>query len=181
MCRIAAFVVKQWLLISITLKGQSMKLDKELAIKILKAIEDSPEQHVRLAHRIQEFGGDEVFIFTMEYLISHELVNAYITYGMDETVFNDPVSLTQKGIDYLAADGGLGAELNVITIKIHEDTIKEFIRARIDQSNLPAQEKKRFWDRLKELPAASIEHLVFQLMDLGLKNMPQAVQLLNSM
>lgn len=83
--------------------------------------------------------------------------------------------ITAKGLDFIAEDGGLSAVLGVVTIKIHDDTLRQLIAARIDQSDLAAPDKKRLTDRLRELPADAIKHLTLKLVDKGLERGPEAI------
>jgi len=91
------------------------------------------------------------------------------------------VALTQKGRDYLESDGGLGRELDVVTVKLHEDSIKALIQSRIEAASLPPEYKQRFVDQLQSLPGESIRHLVLKLVDAGLENWHKALPLLKSM
>ena len=79
-------------------------------------------------------------------------------------------------MDFLADDGGLSAILGVVTVKLHEDTLKELIGQRIAESDLPASEKSRLVDQLKSLPGYTIKHLTLKLVDAGLESWPIAVQ-----
>jgi len=87
-------------------------------------------------------------------------------------------AITASGLDFLAEDGGLSAILGVVTIKLHDDTIKELIGLRIQESELPPSDKKRFLDNLRELPGETTKHLVMKLVDMGLEATPQALALL---
>lgn len=69
----------------------------------------------------------------------------------------------------------MGAILGVVTIRLHDDTIKELIQAKILRSDLPETEKKRYLDQLRELPAETTKHLVLKLVDLGLEKGPEAI------
>ena len=86
--------------------------------------------------------------------------------------------ITAKGIDFLADDGGLSAILGVVTIKLHDDTIKALVEQRILASNLPEPEKKRLIDRLRDLSAETTKHLVLKLVDLGLEKSQDAIALI---
>ncbi|WP_152969423.1 hypothetical protein [Paracidovorax avenae] len=73
---------------------------------------------------------------------------------------------------------GLSAILGVVTIRLHDDTIKALIEARILASNLPEPEKKRLIDRLGELRTETTKHLVLKLVDLGLDKSQEAIELI---
>lgn len=89
--------------------------------------------------------------------------------------------ITAQGIDFLSNDGGLGAILGVVTVRLHEDTLKAIISSKVEQSDLPAAEKKKFLDQLKELPGETTKHLVLRLVDAGLDNWQKALPLLQNM
>lgn len=57
--------------------------------------------------------------------------------------------ITNKGIDFLLADGGLSAILGVKTIKIHNETIEKFAEI-IQNSDLAPEEKQKISDLIKE-------------------------------
>jgi hypothetical protein len=79
-------------------------------------------------------------------------------------------------MDFLADDGGLSSILGVVTVKLHEDTLKQLIGQRITESDLPAPEKSKLLEQLKTLPGEAIKHLTLKLVDAGLANWPIAVQ-----
>lgn len=85
------------------------------------------------------------------------------------------IRATSRAIDFLADDGGLSAILGVVTIKLHDDTIKALIEAKILASDLPPPDKQRFLARLRSLPADATKHVVMKLVDLGLDKSPDAI------
>ncbi|CAK7025647.1 hypothetical protein [Saezia sanguinis] len=91
------------------------------------------------------------------------------------------VTITSKGIDFLKDDGGLGAILNVVTVKFHDDVIKLLSEKISNSPEIPQQDKKKFLDQLRSLPSDAIKHLVMKLLDKGLENIPQLLQLLQSL
>ncbi|EJC8331270.1 hypothetical protein M0231_004819, partial [Salmonella enterica] len=74
---------------------------------------------------------------------------------------------------YMPCDGGLGAILNVQTVKFHDNTIialEDIIRV----ANLPDEKKSGLISKLRELPADAIKHLTLQLLTPAVLH-PQAV------
>lgn len=108
------------------------------------------------------------------YLKEHGLITAKVGETDDEFYALD-VRATARGLDFLANDGGLTAILGVQTIRLHDDTIKSVIEAKILASDLPQPEKKRYLDQLRELPAESTKHILLKVLDLGFENGPQAI------
>lgn len=89
-------------------------------------------------------------------------------------------AITEKGLDFMAGDGGLSAILGVVTVKLHEDTLKELIAAKIQASDLPPPDKQRLLDQLRELPGETTKHLLLKLVDAGLENWQKALPLLQN-
>lgn len=81
-------------------------------------------------------------------------------------------------MDFLADDGGLSAILGVVTVKLHDETIRDLIAARIQDSNLPPEEKTGLLTQLRELRGESIKHLTLKLLDAGLDNASKALPLI---
>lgn len=108
------------------------------------------------------------------YLAGHGL----LTVGKPLYYERDPkevlITITVKGIDFLEDDGGLAAILGVVTVRLHDDTIKSLIEAKIQEADLTPPDKKRYRDALRELPAESTKHLAMKLIDAGLANAPVA-------
>ena len=120
----------------------------------------------------------QVVAANLFYLQEHGLIKVRGQLATDGGLVYQGGSITAKGMDFLADDGGLSAILGVVTIKLHDDTIKALIEARILASNLPEPEKKRLIDRLRELRAETTKHLVLKLVDLGLDKSQEAIDLI---
>ena len=83
-------------------------------------------------------------------------------------------TITASGIDFLADDGGLSAILGVVTIKLHDDTIRQLIETRIQSAALPETTKSHLLKSLREAPGETIKQLTEKLLDAGLENWPTA-------
>lgn len=157
-----------------------MKIDRDVQRKLLQRLAgDYPEQveALELARDIDPSALDP----NMAYLEEHGLVEATFLGSLN---MGSPLifgKITARGIDFLADDGGLGAILGVVTIKVHEDTLKQLIASKIEAADLPPQDKKRFLDQLRELPGETTKHLALKLVDVGLENWHKALPLLQSM
>lgn len=115
----------------------------------------------------------------LKYLHEHSLAEVTFSQSISASAPR-PVfaKLTAKGVDFLQQDGGLSAILGVVTIKLHDDTIKDLIEAKIMQSDLPQPDKRRYIDALRELPAETTKHLVMKLVDMGLDHKDAAVSVI---
>lgn len=116
----------------------------------------------------------------IHYLTDHKLVEGLFSNNLGDDIplpFN--LKATHQGMDFLADDGGLSAILNVVTVRLHEDTLRQLITSKIQASDLPAEEKNSLLQTVKELPGEAIKHLSEKLLDLGLENAPRAVSLIH--
>lgn len=159
-------------------------LDRELQRKILLTL--SEHYPAGILEEIEELGQDRKHVLVqLFYLAEHGLLeNGYGKsdfIGAETEFFCKQESvITAKGLDFLEDDGGLSAVLGVQTIKIHDDTIKDLIEAKIQASDLLPQDKQRFIAKLKELPAETTKHLVLKLVDLGIDKAPGAISVLGT-
>ena len=163
-----------------------MKLDREYQRRILVGLAQefpkitSREMYADLTRDID----DDVFVANVIYLEQHGLLEpGSISFALGgQYVFNlGSFRITHKGMDFLADDGGLSAILGVVTIKLHEDTLKELVAMKIQQSDLPPSDKSIWLDALKKLPAEATKHLAMKLMDAGLAHAPDALRQVGSM
>ncbi|WP_435638219.1 hypothetical protein [Carnimonas bestiolae] len=114
------------------------------------------------------------------YLSDHGLLNKGAVEASDEGFFVATVKATQRGMDFLEPDGGLTEIFETVTIRIHEDSIRAILEAKIAESpDLTGKEKAGFLQRLKELPADSIKHLTLRLLDTAVDSSPQAIDLIS--
>lgn len=123
-------------------------------------------------------------LVNVQYLAEHGLVSS--GYKRRGTISDDgfmamgETCITATGLDLLADDGGMGAVLGVVTIKIHDDTLRQLIERKVLDSDLPPPDKQRLLGQLRELPSEAIKHLALKLLDKGLENGPQAIAWLES-
>jgi hypothetical protein len=115
------------------------------------------------------------------YLEEHGLCESGVQVGIDGHIMLNPSRITAAGIDFLAEDGGLSAVLGVITVKLHADTIRNLIAERIDTAEIPAEEKSLLKKHLSALPEAALRAGTTDLVQTGLKHLPDAVHWLRSL
>lgn len=157
-----------------------MKLNREVQRKILERLQEEYPRHVLntqgttpdfFHHTFRDCAHSEVAA-NIKYLHEHGLVEWHPWSGQGSQEY---ARITAKGMDFLADDGGLSAILGVVTIKLHDDTLKSLIEAKIVESDLPQSDKRRWLDQLRSLPAETTKHLAMKLVDLGLANVPVAI------
>lgn len=155
--------------------------DRAVQRRILEAAREAYPESVEEPQAIHfGFGSLHDLRRELQYLQEHGLLTfKTISHSQYEVV--RWMQITAKGIDFLADDGGLGAILGVMTIRLHEDSLKALIAAKIQASDLPQPEKKRYLDQLRELPGETTKHLALKLVDLGLESLPAALRALQSL
>jgi len=159
-----------------------MKLDRAYQLQLLQMLAEfypnsfNPKEYFNEMPQEEE----EKYAANMAYLDEHGLVESRIETNMAGVYTFLPPKITAKGMDFLADDGGLSAILGVVTVKFHEETLREMMENRIAYSDIPQTEKKKLTDGLRSLPADSIKHLTMKLLDKGLENLPAALPLIQT-
>lgn len=122
-----------------------------------------------------QMGGMDSLISNLIYLQGHGLINvefsSYI--GIERQINTDKTEITSKGIDFVRDDGGLGAILNVVNVRLHSDTLNK-LESIISSSTAPAEDKAKLTSTLRKLPEDAIKHLNLKLLDVGLARLPDA-------
>ena len=110
----------------------------------------------------------------LQYLAEHGLV----VFG-DKTFITATVKITAKGIDFLMDDGGLSAILGVVTVKLHSDTIQALLNTKIDQADIPPEEKSKLKVILSKMGDVALAKLTEKAIDAVTS--PQIINLLQSL
>jgi len=157
--------------------GIGMKFDRRQQLAVLNTLQDRFPGGIEFnvlqgLVATDQLEGDADFYANLVYLQQHNLVSFRPAQDEDD---DESAVITHHGIDFLADDGGLSAVLGVVTIRLHSDTIKDLIEAKIAQSDLAPADKKRWIDQLRSLPADATKHLVQKLVEKGLDSGPAAV------
>lgn len=152
-----------------------MPLNRALQLDILHTLAEHYPRGLAKGH-FNKWPNSTDFMFQLKYLEEHGLASRAWTGHTSPTP--DFAHITAKGLDFIADDGGLSAILGVVTIRLHDDTIKQLVAQKIQESDLPPADKKQYLDQLRELPAETTKHLVMKLVDMGLEAAPQAMGLL---
>lgn len=81
------------------------------------------------------------------------------------------VRATAKGLDFLQDDGGLTAVLGVVTVRLHDDELKQLIIRRIEAAAGDTTTKERLKEAVKKLPADALNLVVGRVIDAGLDHL----------
>ena len=163
-----------------------MVLDRDLQLTMLRRLSEVFPRHYNFDNDYK-YGTEqhESAIKNFYYLQLHGLVvenSVHISksIGGQAPIIFGSASITHKGMDFLADDGGLSAILGVVTIKFEANQLKLLLESKIMASDLPLERKQSMIDSLRELPAESIKHLTTKLLDEGLENLPNAILLIGT-
>lgn len=85
-------------------------------------------------------------------------------------------TITAKGIDFIADDGGLTTILSVQTVRLHEDTVRTLLEAALQKADMPPDSRQEIQKAITELPAAGLKHILTKLIDLGFSHGPEIYQ-----
>lgn len=125
----------------------------------------------------------KIVIQELSHLHELEMVEAAIHMSSDGSMNSTLVKakITAKGRDYLKPDGGLTAELNTLTIKVHTQTIKDIINAQVELSELESSTKSKLKEAVQNLPAQTLQEVVTGLVQQGLAHSPAAIRWLQTL
>lgn len=120
---------------------------------------------------------DRIATVNIFYLMEHGLIEAKVERtNAGRSLFD--AKITAKGLDFLADDGGLSAILGIITVRLHDDTIRALLVSKVEASDADATTKGQLIAAIRALPAEALTKLAEKAMDSGLDQLPQAIELL---
>jgi hypothetical protein len=154
-----------------------MKVDRELHKDLLKrAAEIYPMRCMYQSNLHSE--GD--FFGNLLYLEEHGLVEAGVKQSLDNHFGFYGFKATAKGLDFLADDGGLSAILGVVTVKLHDDTVRSLLVERIEASDAEPTVKNELVKQVRAIPAEALKTLTTRALEAGLRSLPNAIPLLHT-
>lgn len=114
------------------------------------------------------FDDDDLFVANMLYLEEHGLIDSGINSSLSGFYINSSsTKITAKGIDFIQHDGGLGAILNVQTIKFHRDAVV-VLEDLISLSGMSDPDKDIARSRLSEMTTEALKTVVQTATSAGL-------------
>lgn len=113
--------------------------------------------------------------YNLFYLQEHGLVTLFTRKMMDGTVPIYSATITARGIDFLRDDGGLSAILGIVTVKIHEDTLKALLIGKIDGADGDPTTKKLIVDKIREMPSEALSTVTQRALESGLDQIPDLI------
>lgn len=110
----------------------------------------------------EKFGGTDIFTANILYLAGHGLIEARLSNEIGRrlpSVVDSFTKITSRGIDFIRDDGGLGAILNVQTIKFHRDAVV-VLEDLIAISNMNDEQKEKAKSTLGEMSTEALKAVV---------------------
>jgi hypothetical protein len=111
------------------------------------------------------------------YLKEQGLVEGGLEMSISQSFIFQGAKITAKGLDFLADDGGISAILGTLTVRLHADTIRDLLLARIEASDAPAEKKSWLRKQLDLASTETIKKIVGSVVDEGIKRAPDLIQL----
>lgn len=155
-----------------------MKIDRALQNLILEKLRD---RYPADFFQMEEFGDPAEAAGNLFYLKELGLVTLNWTDFQDGSQAIHLARITAQGIDFLEDDGGVGAILGTVTVKLHEDTLRQLIEAKLSAANIPEEQKSSILKAFREAPGETTKQLITKLVDLGMENAPKAIPLIQTL
>jgi hypothetical protein len=145
-----------------------MQINRERQLELLKLLAGAYPHYVTA----RDIPGDKSEVnANLHYLIEHGLVNGSITEFMSGERPVMSAIITASGLDFLADDGGLSAILGVVTVKLHEESIRQILADRVNRADLPAEQRSSLLQVIRKLPARALQIATEKLLENGADRM----------
>lgn len=154
-----------------------MKINRALQKELLEHLRDV---YPRESSKVVSIGDPAEVLGNLYYLRELGLVKLAASDFMDGTKKVHHATITAQGIDFLEDDGGTSAILGTVTVKLHADTLRQLIEAKVQASDIAEEEKSGILKALREAPGETTKQLITKLVDLGLENAPKAIPLIQT-
>lgn len=161
-----------------------MTIDRPTQLQILKNLEKYfPDGYSigRLMAAIPNVEKEPLFKNLM-YLVGHGLVKEttgtkHDYHSSDKKQFL-VYTITSEGLDFLADDGGVSAILNTVTVKLHDETIRSLLLARIEKEVPDGASKSRLRKAIETMSIAGLKEIGTEAVKQGIASIPDIGQFL---
>jgi hypothetical protein len=149
-------------------------LQRDFQKQILHALSDQYPATVDLGEAGLAKHGRQL-AYNLAYLEEHELITVIWTHPLSGEPFAGMAKITAAGIDFISDDGGLSAILGVVTVKLHEDTVKALLVDKVAKSTIEPTIKRQLIDEIKKLPALMTRDVAMAALKKGIEDIPDVV------
>jgi hypothetical protein len=118
---------------------------------------------------------DNRLLVNLAYLDEHGMVDFKWNKFISGDIQMHSAKITARGMDFIANDGGLSAILGVVTVRLHEDTIRALLIEKVASSEADETIKSRLIDKLKDLPSDALATVTTAALEAGLGQMPDVI------
>ncbi|MFM9487891.1 hypothetical protein [Pseudomonas monachiensis] len=155
-------------------------------MKMIRALQKEMLEHLRdcypgSSEEVMQLGDPKYCAGNLYYLRELGLVTLIDSEFVDGSRAIHCATITAKGIDFIEDDGGVSAILGTVTVKLHEDTIRQLVEAKLKAADIPEEQKSSILKALREAPGETTKQLITKLVDLGMENAPKAIPLIQTL
>lgn len=141
-----------------------MNVDRALQLDLLNRLANEYPQTITVGKWLGENSNSNAML---HYLSEHGLIDGSISRPVSGQQAFTSARITAAGLDFLADDGGLSAILGVVTIKLHEETIRQLLIDRIEASPASPEERSALAKAIRNLPTKALGALTDKLLKAG--------------
>ena len=154
-----------------------MNLNRPLQHKMLQTLKESYPTHS--PYFTQQFAPNPDFIPNLHYLYAHNLLTGI------EVKTSSPfdlisIRITERGLDFLEDDGGIGAILRTVTVKLDADQLRQILSTKVQTLSIPEEKKASALDTIRKLPAEILNSLAIRFVEKGIEQFPNLLEVLQN-
>lgn len=150
-----------------------MHLDRNKQLAMLNALANV---YPRYTTEVVHGKATEQDLANLWYLKEQGLVDGGLEMSLCQSYIFQGARITAKGLDFLADDGGISAILGTVTVRLHADSIKELLLARVAASDAPEEKKSWLKKQIQTASSQTMKKIIDSLLDQGMKRAPELVQ-----
>ncbi|MGR3464254.1 hypothetical protein [Limimaricola sp.] len=125
---------------------------------------------------LTDLGTPADLVRAIAYLTELGLADASFVRPLSGGTLLNTVKITAKGLDFLQDDGGLTALLGVVTVRLHDDTVRDLLLQSVDASAEDESTKANLKRAIRQLPAEATKEGTLHLLRLGAAQTPDVIQ-----
>lgn len=118
----------------------------------------------------------QALVVNLYYLGEHGMVSLKANETMAREVVLHSAKITAAGLDFLADDGGLTAILRTLDVRLHGDTLRQIIEARVNSAPGDTSVKQAIKQALLKLPSEAMSKLATQALEHAMDQTPDIVR-----
>jgi hypothetical protein len=155
-----------------------MIIDRTLQREML---EEMRKEYPRWVCYAPAFEDQQRIAANLLYLSENGLCESGVEIGVDGHLHFGNSTISAAGLDFLADDGGLSAILRVVSVRLHADTIRELIAAKIEAAPIPSEERSALRQHLAALSETALKAATTDLVRTGLDHLPDVIHWLQAL